>query len=123
LGSDILSQIEEVSIDLWRPYKNVVEQLIPNAQVVADRFHVMKQINEELDEQRKLKKRQASRQKRKRKKVRGIAHSKYPLLNKKEKLNESEKKKLNEVKDLSAQLIEMYQIKESIRDIFELKVR
>lgn len=123
MGSDILSQIEEVSIDLWRPYKNVVEQLIPNAQVVADRFHVMKQINEELDEQRKLKKRQASRQKRKRKKVRGIAHSKYPLLNKKEKLNESEKKKLNEVKDLSAQLIEMYQIKESIRDIFELKVR
>ncbi|EDX76131.1 Transposase subfamily [Coleofasciculus chthonoplastes PCC 7420] len=25
LGSEILSQIEEVSIDLWKPYKTVVE--------------------------------------------------------------------------------------------------
>ena len=40
-GWDILNQIEEVSIDLWKPYKTVVEELIPNAQIVADRFHVM----------------------------------------------------------------------------------
>jgi transposase len=53
LGSEILNQIEEVSIDLWVPYKTVVEELIPNAQVVADRFHVMKQINQELDTRRK----------------------------------------------------------------------
>lgn len=125
LDSEILSQIEEVSIDLWRPYKTVVEELIPNAQVVADRFHVMKQINEELDEQRKFEKRQAAKLKDKKereKKVRGIAHSKYPLLKKKEKLNESEKEKLNEVKVVSAKLIEMYQIKESIRDIFESQI-
>ncbi len=40
-GSAILNQIQEVSIDLWKPYKTVVEELIPNAQIVADRFHVM----------------------------------------------------------------------------------
>ena len=59
LGSEILSQIEEVSIDLWTPYKRVVEELMPNAQVVADRFHVMTQINKELDGRRKEKKRKA----------------------------------------------------------------
>ncbi|MEG4632246.1 transposase [Microcoleus sp. AR_TQ3_B6] len=41
--------IEEVSRDMWKPYKNVSEALIPQAEVVADRFHVMKQVNEELD--------------------------------------------------------------------------
>jgi transposase len=41
LGSEILNQIEEVSIDLWVPYRSVVEELMPNAQVVADRFHIM----------------------------------------------------------------------------------
>ena len=56
LGSEILNQIEEVSIDLWKPYKTVVKELIPNAQVVADRFHVMSQINKELDDRRKLEK-------------------------------------------------------------------
>ena len=45
-GSEILNQIEEVSIDLWKPYKILVQQLMPNTDVVADRFHVMKQVNE-----------------------------------------------------------------------------
>ncbi len=41
-GKEVLEQIEEVSIDLWLPYKNLVKE---SAEVVADRFHVMKQIN------------------------------------------------------------------------------
>jgi transposase len=53
-----LEQIEEVSIDMWRGYKNLVLELMPNAQVVADRFHVMVQVNQELDSQRKPEKRQ-----------------------------------------------------------------
>jgi transposase len=54
---EVLSQIEEVSIDLWQGYKNLVTELMPLAQVVADRFHVMAQINQELDRQRKIEKR------------------------------------------------------------------
>ncbi|BBD70428.1 transposase [Nostoc commune NIES-4072] len=56
-GTELLEQIKEVSIDLWRGYKNLVLELMPNAQVVADRFHVMTQINKELDTQRKREKR------------------------------------------------------------------
>ena len=41
--------IEEVSIDLWKGYKSLATEIIPNAQIVADRFHVMAQINQELD--------------------------------------------------------------------------
>lgn len=47
--ASILEQIEAVSIDLWQGYKNLVTQLMPQAQVVADRFHLMIQINKELD--------------------------------------------------------------------------
>jgi len=36
-------------------YKSLVEELMPSAQVVADRFHVMKQVNNELDAERKKK--------------------------------------------------------------------
>ncbi len=56
-GIEVLEQIEEVSMDLWQGYKNLVIELMPNAQVVADRFHVMTQINKELDTQRKREKR------------------------------------------------------------------
>jgi transposase len=57
-GTEVWEQIEEVSIDMWRGYKNLVLELMPNAQVVADRFHVMVQVNQELDSQRKPEKRQ-----------------------------------------------------------------
>ena len=124
-GSAILNQIEEVSIDLWKPYKSVVEELIPNAQVVADRFHVMKQINEELNARRKKEKRQAEKLKDKKEreqKLQGITNSKYPLLKKKEKLNETEKEKLREVEKVSPDLMKMYREKEGLRDIFESEI-
>ena len=31
----------------------MAEKLMPQAQIVGDRFHVMKQVNNELDEERK----------------------------------------------------------------------
>ncbi|BDI18277.1 hypothetical protein ANSO36C_40790 [Nostoc cf. commune SO-36] len=46
----------EVSIDLWSPYKSLVEDLTPNAKITADSFHVMKQVNYELDRMRKTEK-------------------------------------------------------------------
>ena len=125
LGSAILNQIQEVSIDLWKPYKSVVEELIPNAQIVADRFHVMKQINEELDARRKTEKRQAERLKNKKEreqKLQGIKNSKYPLLKKKEKLNETEKEKLKEVEKVNPDLMQMYREKERLRDIFASQI-
>jgi len=44
------------------PYKSLVEELMPS-QVVADRFHVMKQVNNELDAERKKTKREVARHK------------------------------------------------------------
>lgn len=52
-GEEVLSQIEEASIDLWITYKNIAEEMMPNAEVVADRFHIMKQVNDELDRERR----------------------------------------------------------------------
>ncbi|MBA4450090.1 transposase, partial [Cylindrospermopsis raciborskii CS-506_D] len=38
-GLESLEQIQEVSIDMWSPYKSLVEELMPNANITADRFH------------------------------------------------------------------------------------
>jgi transposase len=125
LGSEVLNQIEEVSIDLWKPYKSIIEEMLPNAQIVADRFHVMKQINEELDNKRKAEKRRVTKIKnsqKKKKKLPGLTHSKYPLLKAKENLNEEEKSQIEEVKKVSPELGKMYQIKEAIREIFESQI-
>ena len=99
--------------------------MMPNAQVVADRFHVMKQINNELDEKRKKEKRAAEKIKNKKKreeKIAGLVHSKYPLLKKKENLSNEEKAKIELVKKVAPDLGEMYQNKEAIRDIFDSQI-
>ena len=44
-GEKVLSEIQEVSIDLWKTYKSIAEELMPQAEIVADRFHVMKQVD------------------------------------------------------------------------------
>lgn len=52
----------------------------------------------------------------------GLKNSKYPLLKKKEKLNKMEKEKLEEVKKVAPELIEMYEKKEGWRNIFESEI-
>ena len=121
-GQEILCQIEEVSIDLWKAYKSLVEELMPNADVVADRFHVMKQVNSELDSMRKVLRREAETIKnldRKEQVLAGIKKSKYALLKNEKDLNEPQKDKLNGVKQVAPLLARMHQLKEEFRMIFE----
>ncbi|MEG4206429.1 ISL3 family transposase [Microcoleus sp. Pol7_A1] len=130
-GTEVLEQIEEVSIDMWRGYKSLVLELMPNAQVVADRFHVMVQVNQELDSQRKQEKRQLENSlktaKEKSQKqsyahvLEGLKKSKYASLKNEENLNEEQTQKLAELKEVSPKLKTMHELKEKIRQIFEEK--
>ncbi|WP_392483149.1 ISL3 family transposase [Nostoc sp. C110] len=127
-GTEVLEQIEEVSIDLWKGYKNLVTELMPKAQVVADRFHVMVQINKELYTQRKQEKRNveqlikkaktSSKKAEHEKTLAGINKSKYVLLKNESDLNEEQKTKLIQVKEASSILKVMHEFKEKIRTIF-----
>jgi transposase len=128
-GTEVLELIEEVSIDLWKGYKNLVIELMPNAQVVADRFHVMAQINKELDNHRKREKRKVedliktaktSEEKAKHEQVlEGLKKSKYVLLKNEKDLSEEQESKLVKVKEVSPELKIMHELKEEIREIFE----
>jgi transposase len=128
-GTEVLEGIEEVSIDLWKGYKNLVIELMPNVQVVADRFHVMAQINKELDSQRKREKRKIedviktekkSEEKTEQEQVlEGLKKSKYVLLKNEKDLSEEQKSKLIQVKEVSSSLKRMHELKEEIRKIFE----
>ena len=121
-GEEVLLKIQEISIDLWKPYKNIAEELMPQATIVADRFHIMKQVNDELDAARRKIKREAERLKNKSKKEKilsGLSKSKYVLLKNQEDLKEPEQEKLKEVKQVAPILTEMHSLKEELRNIFE----
>lgn len=121
-GEEVLRGVEEVSIDLWKAYKNVAESLMPQAEIVADRFHVMKQVNEELDKKRRRIKREAKKEKdvkKKEKKLETLKHSKYALLKNESELKEVQKEKIESIRKELPELGEMHRLKEEFRKVFE----
>ena len=121
-GKEVLEQIVEVSIDLWKPYKKIVKKLMPLAEIVADRFHVMKQVTDELDAQRKSLKREANALKNSPEKeplLSGLNKSKYALLKNEEDLNDQQKEKLEEVYKIVPILSKMHLLKEKFRRVFD----
>jgi len=45
--------IEYVTMDMWKPYKDAVYTVLPQAKVVVDKFHVVRMANQSLDNVRK----------------------------------------------------------------------
>jgi len=52
--------IRVVTMDMWGPYRGVVQQQLPQAQIVADRFHVTRQLNDALAKIRRAQQTQAT---------------------------------------------------------------
>lgn len=120
-GADVLNQIVEVSIDLSGNYKSLAHKLLPNATVVADRFHVMKIVNQDLDMARKALNKANDKTDDEVEKARiaaALKHSKYVLLKPEENLTEKQKIKLKEIREVLPPLAQMHQHKEAFRAIF-----
>ena len=121
-GEATLRQIVEVSIDLSGNYKGLVDKLLPNAQVVADRFHVMKLVNQDLDAARKAlgkANQEQTNEVEKRRIEAALKQSKYALLKPEENLTLKQKAKLEDIRKVLPSLAQMHQHKEAFRAIFE----
>ncbi len=47
---DMFAELAVVSTDMWKQYRESVKAVFPHVEVVADRFHVEKDLNEALDD-------------------------------------------------------------------------
>lgn len=121
-GEAVLGQIVEVSIDLSGNYKGLVNKLLPNANVVADRFHVMKLVNQELNMARNTLRKANEENPNEIQKHQvevALKQSKYALLKPEENLTDKQKGKLKEIREIASLLAQMHQQKEAFRAIFE----
>jgi transposase len=121
-GIEVLNQIIEVSIDMSGNYRGLVRKMMPDANIIADRFHVMKLVGEELNSaiiQAKKAAESLTDEGEKMQIKEALKQSKYAILKPEESLTEIQKLKLAEVKQVSPLLAEMHQQKEAFRNIFE----
>ena len=103
---EVRSQVKEVSIDMWGGFPKVITQVFPNAVMVYDRFHVMKLVNNELNQ---LRKQVGIR-------TRG---SRYLLLKNQADLTIEQQFELEQVLNCSPCLRIAYELKEEFRAIYQ----
>ncbi len=106
--------IQLVSIDMWRPYHTAVRAKLPHADIVADRFHVMKQLNERLTQLRRAIQRRADETTQE-----VLKGSRWLLVKNRDELTPEEEAHLIQVLAVSPELRTVYLLKEEFRTIFE----
>lgn len=106
--------IQVVSIDMWTPYRVAVRTCLSHADIVADRFHVMKQLNERLTQLRRAVQRQADEATHQ-----VLKSSRWLLVKNRDQLTPQEEAHLLEILAASPELRIAYLLKEEFRTIFE----
>lgn len=103
---DVRERVEEVSLDMWGGFAKIIPIIFPNAQIVTDRFHVMKPLIKELNTIAKQV---------------GITEwkKKALILKNKEELSAGQLEELNQLLSQSSRLRKAYNSKEEFREIYE----
>lgn len=118
IGPERCEKIETVSKDLHKPYALSCRDYIPNAIEVADPFHVVKKLNECMDDCRKELAVGSKLQSRKRKKIFSLN---WVLRYKKENMREGHLESLDNLAKLNEPLYKAYIHKEAFYNFFEFR--
>ena len=108
------AKIEAVAMDLSAAYWAAVAENLPEAAVVFDRFHLVKLVNEKLDELRRAMVAEATDLMKKT--VKGI---RYLLLMRRDKLGKDQLPRLEEALRHNEPLLEAYLLKEALGPLWE----
>lgn len=104
------ASIEAIAVDMWPAYLSSIIEHSPNSEVVYDRFHVIKKMNEALSDVRKKLYRQETLAEKK--KV--LKGTRWLLLYNTNNLTDKGKSRLQEALELNKPLAEAYYLKEEL---------
>ena len=114
LGLEKQKHILLAVVDMWDPYIASLTNYCPNVRIVYDKFHIIKIINQALDDVRKkefaktdIKQRKEWKKKR------------FLILKRNKNLNDKQKETLNELMNQNETLYQAYLLKEQISDIMD----
>ena len=114
LGSEKSKRIEVCCMDMWDPYITSVKKNT-RADIVFDKFHIIKKVNEVLDKVRKSVFAQSDKSTRKE-----MKHKRFLILHRRKNLIEEEDiESLEQLLEANKPLYTAYILKEEIADVFD----
>ena len=106
--------VQYVAMDMWRPYREAVNEVIPDAKVVVDKFHVVRMANVAMESVRKSLRAELSPKQR-----RGLMHDRFVLLRRQNQLTDHESFNLDGWTKNYPLLGEAYRLKEEFFNIYQ----
>lgn len=107
-------EVQYVAMDMWAPYRDAVQAVMPKAKIVIDKFHVVRMANDAMERVRKGLREQLSPKQR-----RGLMHDRFVLLKRERDLNDKERLLLDGWTLNYPELGAAYRLKEDFYGIYE----
>jgi transposase len=115
LTGEVRAGIQFVASDMWKPYLKVIAEQIPAAVHVLDRFHIMRNMNQAIDEVRRT---EAARMKKD-----GyepiLTKARWCLLKRPENLTENQEIKLKELLSYNLKSVRAYMLRELFQQFWD----
>lgn len=103
-----------VTMDMWKPYKQAVNDLFPDVPIVIDHFHVIKNLIKAMDDVRVTMSKSIKDTSQRKK----LKHSRFLMLTNNEDLTAKQGKALAELFAAYPEFETVYTLKEAFRDIY-----
>tara|TARA_R110002072_G_C7868386_1_gene527045 strand:+ start:46 stop:1257 length:1212 start_codon:yes stop_codon:yes gene_type:complete len=100
--------VKTVSVDMWKAYLTSVEEVLPNAKIVHDRFHLIKYLNEAID---KVRRREVKHHE-------GLKNSRFVLLKNKMNLTDKQQIIFEHIQASNYEVSRAWRVRENFKDIF-----
>ena len=108
------SEVQYVAMDMWTPYRDAVQAVLPDARIVIDKFHVVRMANDAVEKVRKSLREQLTPKQR-----RGLMHDRFVLLKRERDLNDKEALLLDGWTKNYPELGAAYRLKEGFYAVYE----
>lgn len=114
-GEERRGRIKAVCLDMWQPYIEVLEEMLPGAVMVFDKFHILRHLADAVD---KVRREEARRLK---EEGRGelLAGTRYIFLKNPENLTEGQRLRLSDLEGLNLKVNRAYLLKEAFRSFWD----
>lgn len=113
LGLENCPNVEAISSDMWSTYRTTAQKLFPNAIHVIDRFHIVKSLNDALNNVRKETRKEVPD-------LKELKHIKWALFKRPENCSEEELQKLAVAFEQAPKLFEAYHLRNAFNSYFDL---
>jgi transposase len=109
LSEEQRKAVKRISLDMWEAFISAAKEKLPEAEIVHDKFHLVKYLNEAIDKVRRREVKEHTE----------LKKSRYALLKNEENLTEKQRIKFEEIRAANFEVSRAWEARENFKEVFK----